>query len=647
VKVRAGESMRRLLLGVIVFLAALRLFGQDDDERILSFDSHIVVSQDGSMVVKETIIVQSTGEQIRHGITREFPTRYTARGLHYSVGFDIESVERDGHEESYHTSDLDNGVRVYFGKSDYELPPGKHTYVFTYHTSRQLGFFADHDELYWNVTGLGWAFPIDVATATVVLPERVRNVVTGLDGYTGFEGAKETNYTATRDKDSNPVFRAENLLAHQGLSLVVSWPKGLIREPTKQEKQKQLVIDNKAIVVGLGGLVLVFAYFLVVWAIVGRDPAAGTIVPLYEPQDNLSPAGMRYLEWMSFDGKVFTAAILGLAAKGYLTIEQDKSTYRLHRKPGYGPVESKLSADEKVLAKKLFEDGDKLDLTAHNSLLQSAQTALKTSLQAAIEKTYFFTNQRYLLPGVALTAITAVTMILMSGGTGAAIFMCVWLTGWSAGLSVLMAGVIHAWKGVHSGAGAMFGAIFMTLFSLPFLGGEVVGLGFLWSGVGTLPIVIIIAGVGINILFHYLLKAPTLAGRSLMDRVEGFRLFLKTVDGDRLTRMASPARTPELFERFLPYALALGVEHAWAQQFAQVLAAAAATSSSGTAASYSPSWYSGAGFSSFSPAAFTSSFSDSFSSAVSSSSAPASSSSGSGGGGSSGGGGGGGGGGGW
>jgi hypothetical protein len=472
-------------------------------------------------------------------------------------------------------------------------------------------------------------------------------VVTGLDGYTGYEGSKDKDFTATRDQDSNPVFRAENLLPQQGLTLVVTWPKGLIREPTKEEKQKQFVSDNEAIVVGLVGLVLVLVYFLVVWMMVGRDPAAGTIVPLYEPQDNMSPAGMRYLEQESFDSKVFTAAILGLAAKGYLTIEQEKHTYRLRRKPGYGPLESKLSADEKVLARKLFENGDKLDLTEHNSLLQDTQKALKASLQATMEKTYFFTNQRYLWPGVALTALTAVVMILMSGGTGTAIFMSIWLTGWSAGVSVLMAGVFHAWRGVHSGAGAKFSALFITLFSLPFLGGEIVGLGVLWSSVGTLPIVIIVAGVGINILFHYLLKAPTLAGRALMDRVEGFRLFLKTVDGDRMNRLASPAKTPELFERFLPYALALGVEHAWAQQFSQVLAAAAASPSSGNTGGYSPSWYSGSGFSSFSPADFTSSFSDSFSSAVSSSSSPASSSSGSGGGGSSGGGGGGGGGGGW
>jgi uncharacterized membrane protein len=194
------------------------------------------------------------------------------------------------------------------------------------------------------------------------------------------------------------------------------------------------------------------------------------------------------------------------------------------------------------------------------------------------------------------------------------------------------------------------GALFITGFSLPFFGGEVFGIFILWSNVGAPPVAIIFVGIAAAVLFHFLLKAPTKAGRALMDRVEGFRMFMKAVDSDRIQRLApSPEKTPELFERFLPYSLALDVEHAWASQFSSVLAMAAAPagSSGHSTSGYSPSWYSGAGMASFSPSDFTSSFSNSFSSAVSSASAPTPSSSGSGGGGSSGGGGGGGGGGGW
>ena len=378
----------------------------DQEERILHFDSNVTVNDDGSMLVRETIKVQSNGESMKHGIYRFFPTASQSRlGVRKTATFEIVNLQRDSVPEVYHQEDSQDGVTVYFGSSNYLLPPGVHTYVFTYRTSRQLGFFPDHDELYWNVTGNGWKFPIDLATATVVLPQRVRNEVTGLDGYTGYARDKGKDFTAARDAESNPVFRAQNLYPSQGLTIVVAWPKGLIQEPTKEEKHKQFVADNTAILVGLAGLVIALLYYVVAWMLVGRDPKAGSIVPLYEPQDNLSPAGMRFLERMGFDGKAFTAAILGLAAKGYLTITRDKHTYTLIRKSGYGVVESKLAADEKALAGKLFSSGATVHLTEHNVTLQSAQTALKASLKHQEEKVYFVTNQRYLWPGVLLTAI--------------------------------------------------------------------------------------------------------------------------------------------------------------------------------------------------------------------------------------------------
>jgi uncharacterized membrane protein YgcG len=645
--------MKRFLL-LLVALTALPLTAQDDSsERILAFDSRITVNQDGSMQVVETIRVRSAGETIKHGIYREFPTRYRDhRGNRYTVMFDIVSLTRDGRDEPYHSEDRSNGVRVYFGSSSYLLPDGIHTYRFTYRTNRQLGFFEDHDELYWNVTGSDWKFPIDVATATVELPDKAKNLVMELDGYTGYQGAKENNCTAGRDSQNNPAFRAEHLLPQQNLTIVVTWPKGLIEEPSRQQRLAWFLGDNKNVLFGLAGLVLVLVYFLVVWTRVGRDPAPGTIVPLYEPQDGLSAAGMRYLEQMGFDDKVFTTAILGLAAKGYLRIEMgDAHKYKLVRKQGYGTVEKSLSPDEKAVAGQLFDDGSTLRLTHDNhSRLESAKKALQLSLQGTMEKTYFITNSRYIWPGVGITAATAIAVLLAGGGSALALglFMSVWLSGWTVGVAALLFSVVHAWREVSAqGALAVPGAFGITLFSLPFLAGECFGIGMLWYGGGAAVVLVIFCGIALISLFHYLLKAPTHTGRQLMDRVEGFRMFLKAVDGDRLNRMSAPPnKTPELFERFLPYALALGVEHAWAQQFAQVLGAAAGASGQ-SRAGYSPSFYSGAGIAAFSAADFTSSFSSSFSSAVSSASAPASSSSGSGGGGSSGGGGGGGGGGGW
>ena len=491
-----------------------------------------------------------------------------------------------------------------------------------------------------------------MATATILLPPNVRSHVLELSGYTGFAGSKGQAYTARRDEDGNPTFRAENLAPQQGLTIVVTWPKGLIAEPTAEQKRAWFIADNKSTLVGLTGLIVVFLYYGMIWRMVGKDPAGGTIVPLYEPPDNMSPAAMRFLERMGADEKCFTAAIMGLAAKGYLTIEQDESkTYKLVRRKDATDKDRNLSADEKSLARTLFADGSPLVLKNENhEVLLSARKGMETNLHANIETTSFRTNVRYLWPGIVLSLLTIVMLLVLSKGSlmPVALFMSVWLTGWSFGVYALVSSVIRAWKSVKTegvlGAGQ---AGFLTLFTIPFVAGECVGLGVLIWACGVAAFGIIAATLGMNVLFHHLLRAPTLAGRALMDRVEGFKMFLTAVDSDRLQTIARPDKTPQLFERFLPYAFALGVEHAWADQFSQVLAQAATDAGAGGIATYSPSWYSGSSFGSFSAVTFTSSFSSSFSSAISSSSTAPGSSSGSGGGGSSGGGGGGGGGGGW
>ena len=74
----------------------------------------------------------------------------------------------------------------------------------------------------------------------------------------------------------------------------------------------------------------------------------------------------------------------------------------------------------------------------------------------------------------------------------------------------------------------------------------------------------------------------------MLDRIAGFKQYLSITERERLDRMHPPKDTPELFERYLPYAIALGVENRWADRFAGVLAAAAAPGRSQGFA-----WYSG------------------------------------------------------
>ena len=122
------------------------------DERILSYDSTITVNRDGTLEVSEAISVRAEGKNIRRGIYRDFPTTYPrAGGGKVVVGFDFQSATRDGKKEPWHTENLSNGVRVYLGSASRTVPRGEHTYVLVYRTDRQMGYFADHDELYLSL----------------------------------------------------------------------------------------------------------------------------------------------------------------------------------------------------------------------------------------------------------------------------------------------------------------------------------------------------------------------------------------------------------------------------------------------------------------------------------------------------------------
>ena len=130
------------------------------EERIEQFTSDAQVNVDGSVDVTETISVNAESRQIRRGIFRDFPTTYTDRnGLRVVVGFEVISVKRDRQPEPYAIEGLSNGKRIRIGSADVFLDPGIHVYEIQYRTTRQLGFFADYDELYWNVTGNGWTIP--------------------------------------------------------------------------------------------------------------------------------------------------------------------------------------------------------------------------------------------------------------------------------------------------------------------------------------------------------------------------------------------------------------------------------------------------------------------------------------------------------
>jgi len=638
-----------LLFGAILFLlAGTPARAQEDGERILAFQSAIAVQGDGSLLVTETIRVQATGDQIQHGIYRDFPTSYEGSyGLKTQVAFHVLSVMRDGSTDGYHLQDLANGVRVYLGKKEVTLDPGIYTYTLRYLTDQQIGFFKDHDELYWNVTGNGWIFPIDQATAYVTLPPEVPRDKMTLEAYTGGQGSKAKNYRASLNDVGQAVYTTTAALRpHEGLTLVLTWPKGFFTEPTVSQKRERLLLANPSPVIAIFGSLLVLAYFTMAWFRVGRDPPAGTIIPLYAPPENLSPASVRFIHRMGYDDKCFASALINMAVQGFLKIKDIAGTYTLTHQKDQG--RAGLASDEQSIAEKFFGSANSLTLSQSNhSKISSAISAFKEELKTRYERIYFFKHLGYFAVGFALSlGVLAIAFALEPATAGANFFLIFWLMGWSVGCSVLIWQAKAAWQKALVSQGGLkktegcLGAILPTLFAVIFSLGEVTGLVALFRNASPGIIASLLFLVPCNIIFLYLLRAPTIPGQALLDKIEGFKMYLGTAEAERLNLENPPERTPELFEKFLPYALALGVEQAWSQKFSEVLSRAK-LGDEGVA--YQPLWYSG----NFNASSFAGALGNTLSTAVSSSSTAPGSSSGSGGGGFSGGGGGGGGGGGW
>lgn len=648
---RGKYPIRVAVLALVVSLLASGLHAQRraQYETILDFHSDIILQGDASMLVTETITVFAMDKQIRHGIYRDFPTEYEdPYSNRYVVGFQMISATYDGYQEIFRVEDQSNGKRVYLGDPKLFVPSGPHTYTIRYSTNRQLGFFPDHDELFWNVTGLGWGFPIEHASATVHLPPNIPVDQVHLSGYTGVKGSRAVDLTTATEGNAFLFSSTRQFSQHEGLTILLAWPKGYFTPPTTEQRVEYFFRDNRGALLLIAGFAFIVLYYVFAWSAVGRDPARGVIMPIYQPPAGLSPAAMRYLVRMTFDNKTFAAAILDMAARGFLTIGDNDKSYQLKLT---GKDNRVLSDDEKEVAAILFDGRPSILLhNMNHTVIAAALKALKKWLEGAEDNKFFVTNSRYLIFPIALSFVVMGGYLLSLGTARLAmgLFMCVWLSFWSLGVAGLVYAVYKAWQTVRRSRKFKLtetgGAIFISLFCIPFVGFEFMGLAFLVKGTSISMAIFLVSVAALHIFFVYLLRAPTQAGRSLLDQVDGFKLFLGAVDADRLNRAAPPEQTPQTFEKFLPYALALDLEQQWAEKFSFALASAGAPNDD-TLQGYAPSYYTGTSWNDFGGGSFASSMGDSLSSAISSSSSAPGSDGGGGGG--SGGGGGGGGGGGW
>lgn len=566
-------NLRALFLALIALLFATPALAA---EQINRFDVVIEVETDGDIIVTETINVTAEGAEIRRGIFRDLPRFYESDGVRLAYDYAVLNVQRDGRDERYDTETDGNAFRIRIGDEDVLLDHGIHTYAIRYRVKNQVRYFSDYDEIYWNVTGNYWAFPIVEAQATIVLPPGA--LITATHGYTGAAGQTGDAYSYAQSGDRHTFRTTRTLQVGEGLTAAVGFAKGLVDPPSDADRGAiwwQRYGALGILLASLGGL---FWFLYRGFNRVGRDPAKGPVFPRYEPPAGYSPAATHHIFYRSINGhRALIATLMNLAVKGRINIDaSDKKNTALAR-TGANDATAGMAPEDLALEQDVFGASTHKNLGgAYDAGFTSAYTKFQQALGRKYGSAYFRWNIGYTIGALALSVIVI----------------------------ALAATQVVQWT--------------------------------IWHTIG------VIALAALNIVFMYLMPAPTAKGQQVRTEIEGFRLYMETAEKLQLNAVkpgseAPPPMTTERYEKFLPYAVALGVEDPWTKHFERLIP--------DEAANYHPTWTNMSTSRSF--GALTGAMVANMSSGVSSALPQSSSSSGSGGGGSSGGGGGGGGGGGW
>jgi len=646
---RAAVGASALALTTLMAASLLVPVGvsAQETEEILSYDVTIDVEPGGRMLVTEAIRVRALGREIRRGIYRDVPTsfpRWSGLGR-IEAPFEVTSVMRNGSPEPYEIQGIGGaigrgGMRIRIGDADLLLEPGVHDYAISYETDRWIRFGDGGDRLYWNVTGNAWGFPIRSASAVVRMPELASTPT--LESWTGPEGSTTTHAVDSWNAGTGVAeFRTDEVLRPgEGLTVSVTAPSGQLTPPTEAQQAEWFRHDWGGYIDAGYVVLFAIAVYLLMWRRVGMDPVGRSAVLRHEPPAGYSPAALGFIEERGYGQGQLSAAVVSMALKGALRIRNEDGDWTLEK------VDAgvRLDPEERALFDALLGTRDRIRLEQSNHRTLSAGIkAFQKSLAGRLEREYFHRNRRWFAAGVLVSVIgfAALAWRWRFGIDPAAVFLGFWLIGWSAGVASISWRVWQMARAARTSgsASAWMQAGFLALFAIPFVGAEIFVIGLLTTMV---PSHLVFAAVGLgftNIAFYHLLERPTLKGRGVLDQLEGFRTYLQASDGRIAPRTDDRVAA---YERFLPFAIALGLESRWTERFGDALAPVLA----GRGGSDGLPWFHSRG-STLDAGSFSSSLGSGLSSTLSSaSSAPSSGGSGSGGG-SSGGGGGGGGGGGW
>lgn len=390
-----------LLLSIIFFILPKGV----NAEEIQRFDAQISILQTGAFHVEERIDYDF-GLASRHGIYRTIPLIKTNKeGKRYRMTLSVESVTDENKiSYSYTTSTAENDLSIKIGDADKTIT-GLHTYIISYSVSGGMTYFSDHDELYWNITGNEWNVPIQTATATILLPSQIDQSQVKTSCFTGVSGSITANCTPIYENGSVKITGLTVFNPKEGMTAVVGFPKGIVAVLEPNEVTSFFSTFLGKIVLLLVGLLALFWYIIypiwipIKWILYGRDPRVG--VPLrawYDPPKtkngrSLTPSESGVLIDEQVDARDIFGAIIDLARRGYLTIEERKKRdfYFIEKNThGKEKVETKLQPFEEELLQALFHTGHELRLK--DASLVTGMTLVRNSLNKAVTDEGFFSG---------------------------------------------------------------------------------------------------------------------------------------------------------------------------------------------------------------------------------------------------------------
>ncbi len=544
------------------------VYNKDDYERIYIFHSDILVEKNSDIIVTETIKVNAKGYDIERGIFRSLPMVRNINGGKENISYKILSIKRNGINEPYHTKKNNGIFTIYIGDKDKELDVGVHTYEIKYRTSYQIGYFDRFDELYWNVNGTDWKFPVDIISAKITLPTGARIIQHSC--YTGEEGSNDQDCQDKALASNIIEFYANNLGSYQNLTVAVGFNKGVVTEPSGFVKflKKNWVGFPLLFAV----IYLLFFYFKN-WKNYGKDPEKPTVYPLFNPPYDFSVASLGYINDKGFNNSLVTASLINLSIKGFITLkEEDKKGSKQYTITRTNKENKGLPEEESRLLKDLFDGCDTVVFDGkYDSKISSAVRNFQSKIEKLNNKLIEVNNNRKLvLKAMIIIAIVFVVVLLLSSiFTNSYVYL---ITGVSLlivdGLLILLV-VISIEDGAPKGVivAELFFTIslFVVIFKIAF---------FPTSDIPVLTshsFKFLIFGIISILIFRYLIKQPNSENVKLQSMIDGFKMYLGTAEEHVIKFHNPPEMTKTVFEKYLPYAIVFGVQDIWGKRFKDVL----------------------------------------------------------------------------